>query len=116
MASYLEETRVLANQGDAKARYSLGSIYDEGDGVPEDNARANEWYTKSAKQGDTTYQSNLGITKLGEASLGSKLSAAAFSCHIGTTTFAISANFIYVRGIKFPLTSTSPGNLNGLRL
>ena len=59
MASYLEETRVLANQGDAKAQYSLGSIYDEGDGVPEDNARAIMWYTKAANQGDEDAQYNL---------------------------------------------------------
>ena len=51
MASDLEETRVLANQGDAKAQYSLGSIYDEGDGVPEDNTKAIMWYTKAANQG-----------------------------------------------------------------
>ena len=36
-------------------------MYDEGDGVPENNARAIMWYTKAANQRHATSQYNLGI-------------------------------------------------------
>ena len=32
-----------AEQGDAKAQYSLGYMYEVGDGVPEDDAEAVKW-------------------------------------------------------------------------
>jgi hypothetical protein len=41
----------LAKQGDAWAQYGLGVMYDEGNGVSVDNAKAVHWYTKAAKQG-----------------------------------------------------------------
>jgi len=51
----------LAEQGDAKAQYFLGLVYDEGEGVPEDGAKAVHWYRKAAEQGDTEAQFWLGI-------------------------------------------------------
>ena len=35
-------------------------MYDNGDGVPEDNAEAVKWYRKAAEQGDAVAQTNLG--------------------------------------------------------
>ena len=56
-----EETKRLAEQGDATAQYNLGSMYRTGEGVPENDAEAVKWYRLAAEQGDATAQSNLGI-------------------------------------------------------
>ena len=56
-----DETKALAEQGDAYAQFNLGVIYDIGRGVPENNAEAVKWYRKAADQGDADAQSNLGI-------------------------------------------------------
>ena len=39
---------------------NLGLMYDNGEGVPEDDRQAVFWYRKAAKQGDAVAQSNLG--------------------------------------------------------
>ena len=52
--------RRLAEQGDAKAQYWLGYIYDMGEGVAEDKAEAVRWYRKAADQGFARAQCNLG--------------------------------------------------------
>ncbi len=57
----LREFRPLAEQGDADAQYNLGLMYDEGRGVPEDDAEAVKWYRKAAEQGDAEAQFNLGF-------------------------------------------------------
>jgi len=40
-----------AEAGDAEAQYDIGSMYEKGNGVAKDSAKAFEWYLKSAKQG-----------------------------------------------------------------
>ncbi len=56
----LREWRPLAEQGNAKAQYNLGVMYDNGQGVPQDYAKAVEWYRKAAEQGYADAQYNLG--------------------------------------------------------
>jgi len=51
----------LAEQGDGWAQYTLGVLYDNGDGVPEDDAKAVYWYRKAAERGNAQAQSNLGM-------------------------------------------------------
>ena len=51
----------LAEEGDAKAQYNLGLMYDKGDGTPQDYKAAIKWYTKSAEQGHAKAQNNLGL-------------------------------------------------------
>ena len=60
-AAALREWRPLAEQGDAKAQYALGLMYDEGMGVPEDDAEAAEWFRKAAEQGLAEAQYTLGF-------------------------------------------------------
>jgi TPR repeat protein len=50
----------LAEQGHARAQFSLGLLYDEGEGVPADAAKAAYWYRKAAEQGHREAQFNLG--------------------------------------------------------
>ena len=56
----LKLLRPFAEQGNVEAQSSLGSLYDNGWGVPEDNAEAVKWYRKAAEQGDATAQNDVG--------------------------------------------------------
>jgi hypothetical protein len=58
--SPLEDVRTCAEQGDADAQNNLGLMYDNGEGVPEDDAEAVRWYRLAAEQGDAFAQDNLG--------------------------------------------------------
>ena len=59
--SSLEQMRPLAEEGDMRAQFILGSLYDDGEGVPEDDAEAIRWYRLAAEQGAVTAQVLLGI-------------------------------------------------------
>lgn len=67
----LEETKKLANQGDAKAQYELGYAYYYGEGVPENEERGIEWLLYSAKQGNADAQYELGAALYDENIKGS---------------------------------------------
>jgi len=56
----IREYRPLAEKGEASAQAQLGWMYDEGEGVPENDAEAAKWYLKAAEQGNTAAQLNLG--------------------------------------------------------
>src|SRR5688572_27061186 len=57
----LREWQPLAERGDASAQFSLGLLYENGDGVPRDYAKAREWYEKAAAQGEARAQFYLGM-------------------------------------------------------
>ncbi len=50
-----------AEQGDTKALFNLGIMYDYAQGVPQDFEHAVDLYTKAAKQGHGSAQSHLGF-------------------------------------------------------
>src|SRR5450432_3254426 len=50
----------LANQGDANAQAALGTLYEKGEGVRQNGAKAIAWYRKAADQGNVIAQNNLG--------------------------------------------------------
>ena len=56
----LKEWRPLAEQGDARAQYLLGFMYDNGEGIKLDYAEAVKWYRLAAEQGEVRAQVNLG--------------------------------------------------------
>ncbi len=56
-----EETKRLAEQGLAFAQSNLGFMYDNGRGVPQNDAEAVRWYRLSAEQGHARAQFNLGL-------------------------------------------------------
>ena len=60
-ATALKEWSLLAEQGDAVAQFNLGWTYSTGEGVPQDNTEAFEWYRKSAEQGYAAAQYNLAL-------------------------------------------------------
>ena len=59
-ATAMEGFRVHAEQGHALAQYSLGVMYAEGKGVPENDAEAVKWFRKAAEQGNDSAQWRLG--------------------------------------------------------
>jgi TPR repeat protein len=56
----LRELKPLAEQGNAQAQFSLGSLYYQGWGVPQDYREAVGWLRKAAEQGHRFSQSMLG--------------------------------------------------------
>lgn len=53
--------RSLAEQGRAAAQVMLGTMYDEGRGVPQDHVEAVNWYRKAAEQENALAQRFLGL-------------------------------------------------------
>ena len=60
-AEVVQWFRMAAEQGDAKAQFNLGNIYDTGEGVPENDTEAVRWYRMAAEQGYAKAQVNLGL-------------------------------------------------------
>ena len=56
-----ESLKALAEKGNADAQCNLGVMYEDGDGVPEDDKEAVKWYRKAAEQGNHVAQANLGV-------------------------------------------------------
>ena len=61
-ATALREWEPLAEQGDSDAQYSLGFMYANGLGVPQDYKTAVKWYTLAAEQGNDIAQLYLGLS------------------------------------------------------
>lgn len=57
----VKELRYLADEGDPRAQYDLGVLYDQGRGVPKNSIEARAWYTLAAEQGEPRAQYNLGL-------------------------------------------------------
>ena len=60
-ATALREWRPLAENGDAKAQYHLGLMYDRGWGVTQDYSESVKWYRKAAEQGNSDSQHAIGL-------------------------------------------------------
>lgn len=50
-AAWMEQVRAKAEHGDPTAEAEMGYLYENGKGVPQDYAKALNWYTKAANQG-----------------------------------------------------------------
>jgi TPR repeat protein len=61
-ATALAKWRTAAQQGSASAQFSIGLMYDEGQGVAQDYKEAVRWYKLAAAQGNAKAQFNLGIS------------------------------------------------------
>lgn len=56
----LPDLQKLANQGDPDAQYQMGILYHNGEGVPQSDTMAVEWFQRAANQGYAGSQSTLG--------------------------------------------------------
>src|SRR5205814_641786 len=50
-----------ANQGDSQAQLLIAKAYEKGDGVPQSDEKAIQWYTKAAQNGNPDAQNALGV-------------------------------------------------------
>ena len=57
----LESTKEFAEQGNVEDQLYLGVMYENGNGVPKDDAEAVRWYRKGAEQVDAYAQVQLGF-------------------------------------------------------
>src|SRR5512142_2758033 len=55
----IKTIRKQAEAGDVKAQFNIGSMYENGWGVPQNNKEAVKWYRKAAAQGFASAQYNL---------------------------------------------------------
>ncbi|HEB94260.1 MAG TPA: sel1 repeat family protein [Gammaproteobacteria bacterium] len=55
---------VKAEQGDAKAQYAIGEMYEKGRGVEKDPRQAFSWYSKATQQGNMRAEYKLGMAYL----------------------------------------------------
>src|SRR5437868_1947968 len=60
-AKDLQTLQIQAAQGNAQAQSNLGSLYYNGQGIPQDYAKARQWYEKAAAQGYAEAQFSLGV-------------------------------------------------------
>jgi TPR repeat protein len=60
-AAAVQLCRPLAEHGDARAQFSLGGMYYNGQGVQQDYPEAAKWTRKAAEQGYTPAQADLGV-------------------------------------------------------
>lgn len=66
-AKALEIWRPMAEEGDARAQFNVGLIYDEGLGVERDREKAREWWSMAAEQGLLTAGYNLALLEIEQA-------------------------------------------------
>ena len=58
--SGFRETLQLAERGNVQAQFNLGMMYENGQGVRQDDAEAVKWYRQAAEKGYAKAQYNLG--------------------------------------------------------
>ena len=57
----IEDIHTRAQQGDAEAQHSLGRMYANGEGVPQNGVEAVRWFRLGADQGNSDAQNGLGV-------------------------------------------------------
>ncbi len=60
-AAAMDKWKPLAEDGSARAQFSVAFMYDNGQGVPHDYATAAQWYMSAAEQGHPDAAWNLGM-------------------------------------------------------
>src|SRR6476660_6594733 len=55
------DVQYLAQSCEPRAQYDLGLMYDKGQGVPQSDFEAMQWYERAAEQGEPRAQYNLGL-------------------------------------------------------
>ncbi len=60
-ATALRVFKAHAGLGDADAQFNLGTMYEDGEGTPQDHTEAVKWYLLAAEQGHANAQFNLGL-------------------------------------------------------
>ena len=74
----VEGLRNTAAEGSVDAQYRLGLLYEQGNGVPQDFAKAAEWYRRAGERGSSLAQHRLGLLYKTGAGVGSYSTEAYF--------------------------------------
>jgi uncharacterized protein len=61
LKDYEKAMQEYKKEDDPRAYYQVGYMYDKGEGVPQDNKSAVEWYLKAAEKGHVKAQYRLGL-------------------------------------------------------
>jgi TPR repeat protein len=61
LKDYATAMQEYKKEDDPRAMYQIGYMYDHGEGVPQDNKSAVEWYLKAAEKGHARSQYRLGL-------------------------------------------------------
>jgi len=63
----IAQWKEAAENGNASAQFNLGQMYDNGEGVTEDDREAVKWYRMAAEQGEATMNRTAAQQSLGDA-------------------------------------------------
>jgi len=96
-----------ADKGQAVAQYRLGTLYERGQGVPADTAKAAHWYEMAANQGNRKAMHNLAVSYASGANGGKKNMAEAArwfakAAALGLSDSQFNLAVLYERGDGVP--------------
>lgn len=93
-----------AEKGQPVAQYRLGTMYERGQGVPADSARAAQWYEKSANQGNRKAMHNLAVSYAGRRNMAEAARWFAKAAALGLSDSQFNLAVLYERGEGVPLS------------
>ncbi|HEX2762205.1 MAG TPA: tetratricopeptide repeat protein [Rhizomicrobium sp.] len=91
-----------AEKGQPVAQYRLGTMYERGQGVPADGARAAQWYEKSANQGNRKAMHNLAVSYAGRRNMAEAARWFAKAAALGLSDSQFNLAVLYERGEGVP--------------
>jgi len=101
-----KEAKKAAENGDAEAQLAVGTMYDLGQGVPQNFTEALKWYTRAANLGNAVARNNLGVMYLeGKGTAQNFTEAAkwiAMSANQGDAKAQMNLGFLYGDGNGVP--------------
>lgn len=93
-----------AEKGQPVAQYRLGTMYERGQGVPADSAKAAQWYEKSANQGNRKAMHNLAVSYAGRRNMAEAARWFAKAAALGLSDSQFNLAVLYERGEGVPLS------------
>jgi localization factor PodJL len=93
-----------AEKGQPVAQYRLGTMYERGQGVPADGARAARWYELSANQGNRKAMHNLAVSYAGRRNMAEAARWFAKAAALGLSDSQFNLAVLYERGEGVPLS------------
>lgn len=93
-----------AEKGQAVAQYRLGTMFERGQGVPADGAKAAQWYEKSANQGNRKAMHNLAVSYAGRRNMAEAARWFAKAAALGLSDSQFNLAVLYERGEGVPLS------------
>lgn len=93
-----------ADKGQPVAQYRLGTMYERGQGVPADGAKASRLYEASANQGNRKAMHNLAVSYAGRRNMAEAARWFAKAAALGLSDSQFNLAVLYERGEGVPLS------------